>query len=169
MEHVAVYDEMTDTMILWGGDATNTKLYTLSFQTLKWSVIIARYSPTARYGSSAELYKRKMFLYGGYNNNYFSDMFSYCILSQTWHKYENLIGKGPGKRYLHCSALLDNFMYILGGRSCLRETNVDRKLHKIDLISLIWSEYDVENIGSDVIYSGSLNIVIDNNFNATMV
>lgn len=109
-------------MYIWGGRNDETVcgiLFCFNTKTLNWSRPEVQGSkPLARDGHSACLDGHYMYLFGGFEDS--SDQFSrdvHCLNLETltWH-YVQTFGDPPSYRDFHTSTIINNKMYVFGGR-----------------------------------------------------
>lgn len=108
---------------MWGGrndEALCSNLYRFDVKTLQWEHITTKgVKPEARDGHSASIIGNKMYIFGGYIEGlrrYSQDLYCLNLDTMVW-KYVNTTGKTPEYRDFHSSVIIDNKLYIFGGRS----------------------------------------------------
>ncbi|PVU96320.1 hypothetical protein BB561_001284 [Smittium simulii] len=73
--------------------------------------------PLGRAGHTCNYYNDKIYIYGGMCGNVcFNDLWSYSITENKWEQIL-LRGATPPARYGHASALVDDCIFIMGGRT----------------------------------------------------
>jgi len=142
---------------LWGGrndeNACNV-LFAFSSLTLKWSrPKVSRVTPDARDGHSATVCRRKMYIFGGFEED--SERFSQDVHSLdldffTWN-YIVTDGMPPAFRDFHSLSCIDETLYVFGGRSDkegpyhTREEVYENQIVCLNLKSLTWSRPVTKN------------------------
>lgn len=96
----------------------------------------------ARDGHSAVIYEKSMFIFGGfeYSSSLFSnEIFEFSFETNTWKSVQTE-GTMPSPRDFHASCVIDNKMYIFGGRGddIVEDDTYCDKLFCLDLITKIW-------------------------------
>lgn len=118
--HTAVVYQQN--VYLWGGrndDASCNVLYCFDTKTLSWSrPDVSGTLPGARDGHSASVIDNFMYIFGGFQEDI--DQFScdvHCLNFETMEwKYIQTFGTPPSFRDFHSSIIINNRLYIFGGR-----------------------------------------------------
>ncbi|KAI9254804.1 hypothetical protein BY458DRAFT_480719 [Sporodiniella umbellata] len=115
----AVHENM---VYIWGGQ--NQGRYfndMLSFNTSlapRWNRHTYDVCPEARAGHISAIYEDKMYIFGGTNGNQlFGDLWSLDLPTGIWSKVEDAEGVPPMAREGCASAMIDDVIYILGGKN----------------------------------------------------
>uniref|UniRef100_A0A914DQC8 Kelch domain-containing protein 3 n=1 Tax=Acrobeloides nanus TaxID=290746 RepID=A0A914DQC8_9BILA len=138
---------------LWGGrnDEAGASDILHEYDPIKneWSIVkINGPSPVARDGHTAVVYHDKMFVYGGFEEDpqlYSQDTFVFDFKTLQWSEFRTS-GVPPQYRDFHAACVIDNRMYVFGGRcdeSGAMHSNQDyycNKLKYLDLDTGRWHE-----------------------------
>ena len=84
-----------------------------NFLSKKWKVISSKNNLPARLGHTAVVYKKKMYVFGGFNfdQRYLNDLWEFDFPKSTWKKLKS----GATKRYMHVMTVHKGIIYIYGG------------------------------------------------------
>lgn len=118
--HTAVY--AVGNIIIFGGKGPKTTVYNdlYTFNPKKFEWLLANETgeaPSPRYGHTADLYNRKMYIFGGWNGkNYFNDVHVFDLEKMAWSKLQTN-GTPPAPRQGHASCVVGQNLVIQGGFS----------------------------------------------------
>lgn len=138
---------------LWGGrndefGASNT-LHEFDPATQKWRIVpVSGKVPPSRDGHSATVVGHKMYLFGGFEEDvqrFSQDTYVFDFLQSRWSQMRTT-GSPPVWRDFHTAVIIDEKMYVFGGRSdqmgqfhSTKDVYCDR-LKVLDLNSGEWSD-----------------------------
>ena len=140
---------------LWGGvnyDSLCNVLFAFNCVTLKWSrPKVSGVTPDARFGHSAALCGRKMYIFGGDldgETRRFQDVHSLDLDTFIW-TYIVTDGMPPTFTQFHSLSCIDEILYVFGGRSNKEgqygELVSENEIACLDLRSLTWSRPVTKN------------------------
>ncbi|KAJ6229510.1 rab9 effector protein [Anaeramoeba flamelloides] len=119
-----VYD---NDLYLFGGETKmkskiiiNNNLYIFNLQTNTWKMTKPRSgkTPTPRYSHTMSLIGNKIYVFGGTNGKTkLGDLHIYNIETNSWENNPFQIGSIPCARSGHAAAVIENQIWIFGGRS----------------------------------------------------
>jgi len=93
--------------------------YVFDFDNKKWAIVVAHGTPPSpRCGHSAIVYDRKMWIFGGHDNNKhpFNDLFFFDFATSKWEQIQQVEGEPwPAPRYHHSATVIGSLWYIFGG------------------------------------------------------
>ncbi|XP_023229301.1 kelch domain-containing protein 3-like [Centruroides sculpturatus] len=123
--HSAVFIDKK--MYLFGGQQLKRKqkicsneLIYLDTETMTWNYLYPKGNvPQGRRSHSAFVYRKNMYIFGGYNsiaNQFFNDLYLYKPTDNTWELVRT-IGKGPSPRRRQSCCIIDDQVVIFGGAS----------------------------------------------------
>uniref|UniRef100_A0A0N5CD48 Kelch domain-containing protein 10 n=1 Tax=Strongyloides papillosus TaxID=174720 RepID=A0A0N5CD48_STREA len=112
-----------DKIYLWGGrnddHGASDLLHSYDPANNTWEIVNAHGRiPPARDGHTAVVWKNKMFIFGGFEEDHqiFSqDVFVFDFITNEWAEVKPT-GKKPAWRDFHTACVIDGKMYIFGGR-----------------------------------------------------
>ncbi|PVD26303.1 hypothetical protein C0Q70_13974 [Pomacea canaliculata] len=121
--HTAVAYE--DSSYIWGGrndtDGACAVLFCFDTDSYTWHrPEVHGRPPGARDGHSACVVARKMYIFGGYEeevDRFSNEIFSLDLVSLSWCAIHPMGGKPPTWRDFHTSSPIGDLIYIFGGRS----------------------------------------------------
>ncbi|XP_039283897.1 kelch domain-containing protein 3 [Nilaparvata lugens] len=132
---------------IWGGrndEFVDNILYCFDPGTCKWTQIESGgFIPSPRDGHSACVIKSKMYVFGGYDevfDHYSDELYVLNFLTMTWSPVKTE-GKPPSFRDFHTATVVNDRMYIFGGRGDHRITGAEsysQNMHFLDTISNCW-------------------------------
>lgn len=110
---------------------------------MSWNVI-ASYgrSPSARHSHAAVVYENSMYIFGGYDGSYKSDLHEYDFINNRWNSVP-AIGRRPRPRYRSTCVVYKNLMILYGGHDGTRHLS---DTFVFDFISLTWNSLITEGI-----------------------
>ncbi len=120
--HSAIY--AGGIIIVFGGkgpkNTVYNDLYTFDPDPKKFIWLLANETgeaPAPRYGHTANLYNKKMYIFGGWNGrHYFNDVITFDLEKMAWNKLETA-GPSPMARQGHASCVVGHNLIIQGGFS----------------------------------------------------
>ena len=118
--HSAIY--AGGVIVVFGGKGPKTTvyndLYTFDPDPKKFIWLLANETgeaPSPRYGHTANLYNKKMYVFGGWNGKtYFNDVIIYDLEKSAWNKLDTA-GQPPVPRQGHASCVVGHNLIIQGG------------------------------------------------------
>ncbi|KAJ6230492.1 kelch repeat domain [Anaeramoeba flamelloides] len=142
-----------DSFYMFGGkeegldeDILNDKLYLLEIKKWKWSIVKKNENnlPCARFGHSMSIIDDSIYLFGGTNGKMrFDDLHLYLISDNIWKNNPETYGDPPTKRSGHSASVIENQIWIFGGRS--EKGNFLNDLYCFDTDTYTW--YNIEMNG----------------------
>ncbi|KAJ6255183.1 kelch repeat domain [Anaeramoeba flamelloides] len=142
-----------DSFYMFGGkeegfdeDILNDKLYLLEIKKWKWSIVKnnKKNLPCARFGHSMSIIDDIIYLFGGTNGKMrFDDLHLYLISDNVWKNNPETYGDPPTKRSGHSASVIENQIWIFGGRS--EKGNFLNDLYCFDTDTYTW--YNIEMDG----------------------
>ncbi|KAJ9447694.1 RING finger protein B [Diplonema papillatum] len=106
-------------LIVYGG-STADRVWLLDLETLKWSAALCDGDvPPSRRFHSAAVYHGEMFVFGGEASFGEDDsLFALSLQGPDTHTWERIdaFGRPPAARAYHTASIVDDYMYIFGGR-----------------------------------------------------
>ncbi|GFY63230.1 kelch domain-containing protein 3 [Trichonephila inaurata madagascariensis] len=133
---------------LWGGQNITTSsnnLYCFNTKTLSWSMPETSGQPPKNTdGHSACVIDDYMYIFGGFEDdikNFSNKTFRISLTSFEWQTIHTT-GCPPSKRDFHTASVIDNCMYIFGGRGLGEESDVEcypNEIMYLDTNSMKWS------------------------------
>jgi len=132
-------------------------LFKLDFETNEWNVFPTKgIPPHPRFGHTAIVKDRSMFVFGGYNNiQEFQDLHRFDFDTSEWNEVK-VNGIPPSPRYMHNACYYDDgitkYMYIFGGLDPPKRLS---DLHKFDFDTETWTELNTSGAPS-VVVSGMI-------------
>ncbi|VVC45089.1 Kelch-type beta propeller,Kelch repeat type 1,Galactose oxidase, beta-propeller [Cinara cedri] len=135
---------------LWGGyhEMQCNILYCFNIDTLEWSrPKVYGTIPMPKYGHSACIIQNKMYIFGGYTvdrKNITQDLYMLDFSTMTWSIVKTN-GSPPSVREFHTATVIDNKMYIYGGRTvtksdqfCIKEELYCPEMYYFDTNTRTW-------------------------------
>ena len=118
--HSAIY--AGGIIIVFGGkgpkNTVYNDLYTFDPDPKKFIWLLANETgeaPSPRFGHTANLYNKKMYIFGGWNGKtYFNDVVTFDLEKMAWNKLDT-IGPSPVARQGHASCVVGHNLIIQGG------------------------------------------------------
>jgi N-acetylneuraminic acid mutarotase len=120
------------------GHARVNDLHRYDISSGQWRLILPSFTdgvPTARHSHCAVVYKDSMFVFGGYDGSYRSDLYEYNFLANRWRRIETL-GRIPRARYRATCVVYGDSLILHGGHDGTRHLS---DTHVLDLRSMTWS------------------------------
>lgn len=147
--HTVVADG--DTVYLWGGrndDSACKVLFAFNCYKLIWSrPQVSGPIPLSRDGHSATIHNRKMFIFGGFEDEtqrFSQDVHCLDLRTMTWSRILTT-GDSPSWRDFHTLSAIGDYLIVFGGRSDLegpfhtRQEYYDDSVHLLNLKTLTWT------------------------------
>jgi Ras-related C3 botulinum toxin substrate 1 len=96
--------------------------------------------PSRRYGHSACVWKNKMVVFGGYDNDGFTsnEIFMFDLQQHSWELIVSKSQSTPAPRFHHTCVVVHDKMYLFGGR------DADNHVWIFDLIEYTWRELTIK-------------------------
>ncbi|KAL0895324.1 hypothetical protein ABMA27_011467 [Loxostege sticticalis] len=115
-------------------------LWCFSLAEKKWEKVVAPNGPSSRSGHRMVLLGRKLFVFGGYNDDgrecrYFDDLYSFCLDTRAWIKVA-AGGRGPCARSACLMLPAADNLIIYGGFSRVKEGRTERTHTHTELFRL---------------------------------
>ena len=119
-----------DKMIIfggWNGHNTLNDLWSFSYTTKQWNKIISSGFVYPRYRHTAVAYGSSILIFGGVNKEQqrFDDLIEFNIHSSHFNKIQTK-GAYPSARTFHKAAVIESYMYIVGGFDGARKNDIYR-------------------------------------------
>jgi len=113
-----INSEYIDTNIKLQVPIKNIEFDFLEYKYTWYKIVDVGMPPKSRYGHSSILFENQMIIFGGFDVlNYFNDIHSFNLTNYSWSElYPRNPFVSPEPRYLHGTALVNDRMYIFGGK-----------------------------------------------------
>ncbi|MFT7800605.1 multiple epidermal growth factor-like domains protein 8 [Arapaima gigas] len=136
-----VYLPATGALYIFGGFDLNRALGDLvkyNFTSNRWEQISQAAVPTARHSHTSVEWQGKMVIFGGElaNGSLANDIWMYRPLENDWQQLGQLNSPGAPKLANHAAAVVDNYLYVFGGRT--EEDMFSSTLYRFALMREVW-------------------------------
>jgi hypothetical protein len=116
--HSAAFTLLGSTLYVFGGITQKgqhlNSLISLDLDTHQWSMITPNgLCPRSRWGSSLVAHEGSIYLFGGFGDSFFSDLWKFDPTNDTWTEIQPL-GVPPPRHY-HTAVVWEAQLYIIGG------------------------------------------------------
>jgi N-acetylneuraminic acid mutarotase len=134
-------------------------LWEFNLSTMTWRQVVGLHgrAPSPRHSHAAVVHGHRIFLFGGYDGSYKSDLHEYDITSSRWNQVP-AAGRRPRARYRATCVVHKNQIILFAGHDGTRHLN---DLHVFDIDTSTWSSLVTE--GTTPIPRDSHVSVVHNN------
>lgn len=103
------------------GTSRDDSLFAFDFSTMEWRQVLAIQGrpPSARHSHAAVIYEHSMYIFGGYDGSYKSDLHEFDFLTSRWSAVP-AAGRRPRARYRGTCTVYKNWMILYGGHDGTR-------------------------------------------------
>jgi leucine-zipper-like transcriptional regulator 1 len=110
---------------------------------MEWNEVIASQGrpPSARHSHSAVVHQNSIYIFGGYDGSYKSDLHEFDILLSKWNAVP-VVGRRPRARYRTTCTVHDNWMILYGGHGKFQDTHFNGSRHLQSTKMLILKSID---------------------------
>ena len=127
-----------------GFDGTSriSDFWTFDLSAMSWREVIGvgGRAPSPRHSHSAVVYRSSVFLFGGYDGSYKSDLHEFSFNTNQWQLVPTT-GRRPRARYRATTVVHKDYMILYGGQDGTRHLS---DTHVFDFESRSWSTLVVE-------------------------
>jgi leucine-zipper-like transcriptional regulator 1 len=83
---------------------------------MEWREVVATQGrpPSARHSHAAVVHRNSIYIFGGYDGSYKSDLHEFDLLISRWNAVP-VVGRRPRARYRTTCTVHDNWMILYGG------------------------------------------------------
>jgi leucine-zipper-like transcriptional regulator 1 len=98
------------------GASRDASLFAFDFSILEWREVIAAQGrpPTARHSHAAVVHGHSIYIFGGYDGSYKSDLHEFDLTLSRWNLV-SVAGRRPRARYRTTCTVYNNWMILYGG------------------------------------------------------
>ena len=97
------------------GTSRDASLFAFDFSIMEWREIIASQGrpPSARHSHAAVVHGHSIYIFGGYDGSYKSDLHEFDLTLSRWNAVQ-VVGRRPRARYRTTCTVFNNWMILYG-------------------------------------------------------